>query len=149
MTSNTAKKWTIPETEEVTDIPFERARDWINRKFILPDYKASRRGVANKLSLKNLYQLKTFEFLIKRNVSREHAAEAVKQWKYTPDTPFMHIMRKANDITIEWFRVVQNQLQVKHYTKDEKNHGTFDMMIVVDIGQIVKDIDVKVLSAKV
>ena len=149
MTSNATKKWTIQESQKATDIPFERARDWINRKFIIPDYKASRRGVANKLSLENLYQLKTFDFLIKHNVSREHAAEAVEQWQYAPDRPFMHIMRKANDVIVEWFEVIQNQMQVKHYTKDEKNHGAFEMMIVVDVGQIVKNIDAKVFPAKV
>ncbi len=55
---------------------------------------------------------------------------------YSPEKPFMHIFKRGNDVSIEWFESAQPQLQIKHYTVGA---GAFKVAAIVDVGKIIKE----------
>jgi hypothetical protein len=132
-------KWNInKDIEDILDIPFERARDWVNRKFIKPDYIAAGKGTKNQLSIKNFYQIKTFDYLVRNNIAREHAKKAMEQWGFTRKTPYLHILKNGDDILIEWRGSIRREF------------GKYTMLIVVDVRQVlVEGINWRALPVKV
>ena len=77
------KKYTILEAAEKLGIKHGRLREWISRGYIIPYEPTTGRGTKNLLNESNLYQIKSFEFLLQRGVSRNFA---VKMMSFTTET---------------------------------------------------------------
>jgi len=65
------ESFTTFEAADKLGVRIERLRDWINRKYIIPDIEqASGRGTKGRFSRSGLCQIKVFDHLIQRGFSR-------------------------------------------------------------------------------
>lgn len=131
-------EWTIPQSEPITDVARLLARDWIAHGFISVGHPATGRGSKNKLTIKDLYKIKTFDFLMKNHVVRKDAKQIVAAFdNYTAREPFLHVFRTGDKLEIKWLsKIVRSVLEA-------------DILIIIDTRKITKTINMKVLPVRV
>jgi hypothetical protein len=124
---------TIPQSEAFTGVPAELARDWIARGFIRVERPAEGRGTRNMLAIRDLYKIKLFDHLMKNHVIRKDAKQIVEAFNsYDAKKPFLHIFKTGAELDIKWAADIQ------------KTTAGAGVLMVIDIKQITKDIDIKV-----
>lgn len=69
------EKFTVLEAAEKLGIKHGRLREWISRRYIIPYEPTTGRGTKNHLNKLNLYQIKLFEHLLHRGLSRDAVVE--------------------------------------------------------------------------
>ena len=69
------EKFSVLESAEKLKIKHGRLREWISRRYIIPYKPTTGRGTKNHLNKLNLYQIKLFEHLLHRGLSRDAVVE--------------------------------------------------------------------------
>jgi hypothetical protein len=98
------ESFTTFEAADKLGIRIERLRDWINRRYIVPDLEqASGRGTKGRFSRSGLCQIKVFDHLIQRGFSRIIATGMARlvtldeKEKGTPPDFIWHAKRTEGD----------------------------------------------------
>jgi len=148
------KLYTVPEASEKLGIQHGRLREWISRQYIFPHKRAKGRGTKNLLSVWNLYQIRLFEYLMERGLSREkigllifHITVPVEDYKYidnyegNPDV-------EPESCKLSDFILIYNDGEEVRYG-GSFNYGKVELdmqddmkdVIIINMNQIRKDVD--------
>jgi hypothetical protein len=68
------KTYTTTDIIKSLEIPRERLRDWISRKFINPSMPAPGQGLAAEFTLWDVYKVQAFRVMVEGGLSRETAS---------------------------------------------------------------------------
>ena len=131
-------EWTIPQSEPITGVARLLARDWIAHGFISVEHPARGRGSKNMLTIKDLYKIKCFDFLMKNQVVRKDAKQIVAAFDdYTAREPFLHVFRIGDKLDMKWL------------SKIVRSMHEADLLTIIDSRKITKSINMKVLPVTI
>lgn len=129
------KLFTVKHTSVGTGTDPTILRDWVSRGFVEPADKSAGKGLPNRFSRHNLYQIRIFSNLVEAGVPRETASKISKEFEsYNPSTPYLCVLKKAGNTEIKWM------------SKKEAKSADFERISIVDVESIVKEVDLNVID---